>query len=99
MSMVTLVSGGLDSTLVAFLAREQGLEQHPLFIDYGQRARDRELAACRAAMSAVRQAQTRVEELNQRRQKNKQSWIHYGIGLHVGMGPSQNVARRGLQTR
>lgn len=50
MSIVTLVSGGLDSTLVAHLATEQGLEQHPLFIDYGQRARDRELAACRAAM-------------------------------------------------
>lgn len=53
MSVVTLVSGGLDSTLVAFLAREQGLEQYPLFIDYGQRALNRELAACRAAMSTL----------------------------------------------
>ena len=50
MSVVTLVSGGLDSTLVACLAKEEGLQQYPLFIDYGQRARDRELAACRAAM-------------------------------------------------
>jgi 7-cyano-7-deazaguanine synthase len=50
MRLVTLVSGGLDSTLVASLAAEQGATQFPLFIDYGQRARDRELAACKAAM-------------------------------------------------
>ncbi|MES3110091.1 7-cyano-7-deazaguanine synthase [Sphingomonas aurantiaca] len=53
MSIVTLVSGGLDSTLVARLAQEQGVRQHPLFIDYGQRARDRELAACRASMRSL----------------------------------------------
>ncbi|MCS3770424.1 7-cyano-7-deazaguanine synthase [Aeromonas hydrophila] len=50
MSIVTLVSGGLDSTLVAKLAQEEGLQIYPLFVDYGQRARDRELAACRLAM-------------------------------------------------
>ncbi|MFS8980797.1 7-cyano-7-deazaguanine synthase [Cupriavidus necator] len=53
MSIVTLVSGGLDSTLIAKLAQEEGLRQHPLFVDYGQRARDRELAACRRAMMAL----------------------------------------------
>lgn len=53
MSTVTLVSGGLDSTLVARLAQECGIEQHPLFVDYGQRARDRELAACRRAMAEL----------------------------------------------
>lgn len=53
MSIVNLVSGGLDSTLVAYLAVEQGIEQHPLFIDYGQRAKDREFAACRAAMKSL----------------------------------------------
>lgn len=46
MSMVTLVSGGLDSTVMAVLAREEGLEQFPLFIDYGQLNRERELGAC-----------------------------------------------------
>lgn len=50
MSVVTLVSGGLDSTLIAKLAQEEGLIQYPLFIDYGQRSRDQELAACRHAM-------------------------------------------------
>jgi len=53
MSIVTLVSGGLDSTLVAKLAQEQGLQIFPLFVDYGQRARDRELAACKLAMQKL----------------------------------------------
>lgn len=47
MSIVTLMSGGLDSTVVAVLAHEEGVEQFPLFIDYGQLNRERELAACR----------------------------------------------------
>lgn len=46
MSLVNLVSGGLDSTLVSVLAREEGVEMYPLFIDYGQRAREREWATC-----------------------------------------------------
>lgn len=50
MSIVTLVSGGLDSTLVAKLALEKGLRIFPLFVDYGQRARNREFAACQLAM-------------------------------------------------
>lgn len=46
MSMVNLVSGGLDSTLVGVLAFEEALETHPLFIDYGQRAVQKEWEAC-----------------------------------------------------
>jgi 7-cyano-7-deazaguanine synthase len=53
MSCVVLVSGGLDSTLVARLGLDIGLEQFPLFVDYGQRARHRELAACKAAMASL----------------------------------------------
>lgn len=53
MSIVTLVSGGLDSTLVAKLALEEGLQIFPLFIDYGQRARNREYAACQMAMAKL----------------------------------------------
>ena len=47
MSIVLLASGGLDSTLSAILAIEQGLDVHPLFVDYGQIAKERELDACR----------------------------------------------------
>lgn len=64
MSIVTLVSGGLDSTLVAKLAQEEGLRQHPLFIDYGQRSRDRELAACRRAMADLNLPEPEVAALS-----------------------------------
>lgn len=53
MSVVTLVSGGLDSTLVAFLTREAGVHQHPLFINYGQRAYRRELYACITSLKKI----------------------------------------------
>lgn len=46
MSLVTLVSGGLDSSLMSILAAEEGLKIHPLFINYGQLCVDREWAAC-----------------------------------------------------
>ena len=48
MSLVNLVSGGLDSTLIAVMAQEEGLEQFPLHIDYGQRAASREWTICQA---------------------------------------------------
>jgi 7-cyano-7-deazaguanine synthase len=50
MSIVTLVSGGLDSTVMAVLAKEAEIEQFPLFVNYGQRSLKRELAACRRSM-------------------------------------------------
>ena len=46
MSIVTLVSGGLDSTVMAVLADEEKLQQFPLFIDYGQVNRDKEYHSC-----------------------------------------------------
>ena len=53
MSTVSLVLGGLDSTLMAALARDVGEEQYPLFVDFGQRAKVRELIACQRAMVAL----------------------------------------------
>ncbi|OGA55004.1 MAG: ExsB family transcriptional regulator [Betaproteobacteria bacterium RIFCSPLOWO2_12_FULL_67_28] len=47
MSLVNLVSGGLDSTLVGVLAKEEDIAAFPLFIDYGQRAATNEWGACR----------------------------------------------------
>lgn len=46
MSIVTLVSGGLDSTVMAVLARDEKIRQYPLFIDYGQLGKGREFNAC-----------------------------------------------------
>ena len=64
MSIVPLVSGGLDSTLVAYLAKEEGIQQFPLFVDYGQRSRDRELAACRSAMAKLQLPDLKVADLS-----------------------------------
>lgn len=46
MKVVTLVSGGLDSTVMSLLIKEEGLEQFPLFVDYGQLNLEREKTAC-----------------------------------------------------
>jgi 7-cyano-7-deazaguanine synthase len=46
MALVTLVSGGLDSTLMAVLAKSEGTVQYPLFVDYGQLCKTREWMAC-----------------------------------------------------
>lgn len=44
--VVTLVSGGIDSTLLSILAKEQDFEIFPLFIDYGQLGMELEWQAC-----------------------------------------------------
>lgn len=46
MKLVTLVSGGIDSTLMSILAKEQQFEMYPLFIDYGQLSSKMEWKAC-----------------------------------------------------
>lgn len=46
MSIVPLVSGGLDSTVMALLIDERGMKQHPPFVNYGQLGGAREWSAC-----------------------------------------------------
>lgn len=46
MGIVTLVSGGFDSTLMSLMAHEEGVAMFPLFIDYGQFGASKEWAAC-----------------------------------------------------
>ena len=53
MSFVNLVSGGLDSTLIGVMAKQERIDQFPLFIDYGQRAANREWATCQAVHSKL----------------------------------------------
>lgn len=48
MSFVNLVSGGLDSTLIGVMAKEDHIDHFPLFVDYGQRAAAKEWATCQA---------------------------------------------------
>ena len=45
---MSLVSGGLDSSLMSVLAKKEGVEQFPLFIDYGQKSKEREWNACKS---------------------------------------------------
>ena len=46
MGIVTLVSGGFDSTLMSLMAHEEGATLFPLFIDYGQLGASKEWGAC-----------------------------------------------------
>jgi len=46
MSIVTLVSGGIDSTLMSLMAHEECIVINPLFVDYGQLSSNREWNAC-----------------------------------------------------
>jgi 7-cyano-7-deazaguanine synthase len=64
MSIVTLVSGGLDSTLVAVMTKESGVKQYPLFIDYGQRAVDFEWRACATVFKRQRLPKPRRVSVN-----------------------------------
>lgn len=47
MGIVTLVSGGIDSTLMSLMAQEEGIPLFPLFVDYGQLGAAKEWEACK----------------------------------------------------
>ena len=63
MKVVTLVSGGLDSTVMSVLVREESIEQFPVFVNYGQINLDREREACFRNFSRLGLPQPRVVEL------------------------------------
>lgn len=47
MRVVTLLSGGLDSSLLSYLLKEEGVNQYPVFINYGQLNFHKEIEACK----------------------------------------------------
>ena len=47
------MSGGLDSSVAASMAHGDGVEVIPVFVQYGQLAMERELAACRRQCAAI----------------------------------------------
>ena len=47
MTIITLVSGGIDSLVMAKIIEKEDEEQIPLFIDYGQLAEEKEWEACK----------------------------------------------------
>ena len=54
LKLVVLASGGLDSTLMILLAVKQGLNVFPLFVDYGQIAKEKEYRAMRLIFNKMR---------------------------------------------
>ena len=50
MTFVTLVSGGIDSLVMSKMISLQGEKQLPIFIDYGQLAKEKEWKACQRVL-------------------------------------------------
>jgi len=46
LSIVTLASGGLDSSIMALLIKQEGIKQYPLFLNYGQLSAENEWKSC-----------------------------------------------------
>lgn len=53
MKVVTLLSGGLDSSLMLKLLREENIEQYPLMINYGQLNLEKETQAAKNASQNI----------------------------------------------
>jgi len=47
MTIITLVSGGIDSLVMAKIIEQEGEKQVPIHIDYGHLAREKEWSACK----------------------------------------------------
>lgn len=64
MKVVTLLSGGLDSSLLACLLKEEKHEQFPIFINYGQRNFGKEWEACINTCHQLNLRQPELLDLN-----------------------------------
>jgi len=62
-SVVCLMSGGLDSAVTVALLQEAGLHPCPLFVDYGQLNKSRELEACQNIAKSFELAEVEIVDL------------------------------------
>jgi len=60
---VILLSGGLDSATVLYMAREMGYELYPLTISYGQR-HSREIESAKAVVATIEVAEHKFIDIN-----------------------------------
>jgi len=61
MRVVALASGGVDSSVMMLLLKKEGHELFPLFIDYGQLAREKEWTACQNICRYLRLEPHRID--------------------------------------
>lgn len=64
MGIVTLVSGGIDSTVMAKIIKNQGEEVIPIFVDYGQLAAEKEWNACQQLFYEIEMPDVIKADLN-----------------------------------
>ena len=61
--VISLISGGLDSSLATIKLVENGLITIPMFVDYGQYPREKEYTAVQKVVNSVREKNSLLEEL------------------------------------
>ena len=61
--VISLISGGLDSSLATIKLVENGLITVPMFVDYGQYPREKEYTAVQKVVNSVREKNPLLEEL------------------------------------
>lgn len=61
--VISLISGGLDSSLATLRLVENGLITVPMFVDYGQYPREKEYTAVQKFVNSVREKNVLLEDL------------------------------------
>ncbi len=80
---VGLISGGLDSTVVASYMEAHYDETHYLFVDYGQKTLDRELRAFRELTEVLQPTSARVVDLRWMRTVGNSALFEEGTTLNA----------------
>ncbi|HVP94246.1 MAG TPA: 7-cyano-7-deazaguanine synthase QueC [Methanoregulaceae archaeon] len=83
MKAVCLLSGGMDSTTLAYLARDSGYGIYALHVNYGQRTERRELASARKIADLLGAREFIEISLDYLRQFGNSSLTDHSIGVEV----------------